>query len=562
MSAQEKISRIVLAEDDAKGACIKVVGVGGGGGNAITRMMEAGLHGVEFIAVNTDLQALKSNLAPVKIQIGGKLTKGLGAGANPDIGRQAAVDDTEKLADALEGADMVFIAAGLGGGTGTGAAPVVASITGQLGGGENNLLTVAVVTMPFRLEGKRRMDQALDGLARLRESVDSVIVIPNDRLRETVARQTPVSEAFRMADDVIRQAVQGISDIITIPGLVNLDFADVRAVMKNMGAAVMGTGIAEGDKRAIEAARRAIENPLLDDSSIEGARGIIVNITGGPDLSLDEASEATEYITRAADSEANVIYGIVIDDQMRDKVKVTVIATGFRRPALPVTPVDLSNYRFSDGTTAPNQAPAPPLASSPAVQAQAAGAAPRIRRPSTERRPRTPPPPGSSRTPPTWMCPLSCGNRATADTQQRRPALPPGFGPRRLPCPQIKTSGSPVSSPRSICGQKSRMDPCGWSLPIRISTTWGCRIWASREFTLTSTVFPRSCANAPFYPKKTSGVPCEPWPVSRPGRPCVTSTWLPSRWLSRTITFTSSRCSGWQASRSARRTAGGATRWF
>jgi cell division protein FtsZ len=376
MSAQEKISRIVLAEDEAKGATIKVVGVGGGGGNAITRMMEAGLHGVEFIAVNTDLQALKSNRAPVKIQIGGKLTKGLGAGANPDVGRQAAVDDTEKLADALEGADMVFIAAGLGGGTGTGAAPVVASITGQLGGGEeNNLLTVAVVTLPFKLEGKRRMDQALDGLAKLRESVDSVIVIPNDRLRETVARQTPVSEAFRMADDVVRHAVQGISDIITIPGLVNLDFADVKAVMKNMGAAIMGTGIAEGDKRAIEAARRAIENPLLDDSSIEGARGIIVNITGGPDLSLDEASEATEFITRAADPEANVIYGIVIDEQMRDKVKVTVIATGFRRASLPVTPVDLANYRFSDPVAQQPAAPAPSQAPAQAPQAPPAQAA-------------------------------------------------------------------------------------------------------------------------------------------------------------------------------------------
>ena len=375
MSAQEKISRIVLAEDEAKGACIKVVGVGGGGGNAITRMMEAGLHGVEFIAVNTDLQALKSNRAPVKIQIGGKLTKGLGAGANPDVGRQAAVEDTEKLVDALDGADMVFIAAGLGGGTGTGAAPVVASITSQLGGGESNLLTVAVVTLPFRLEGKRRMDQALEGLAKLRETVDSVIVIPNDRLRETVARQTPVSEAFRMADDVVRQAVQGISDIITIPGLVNLDFADVRAVMKNMGAAVMGTGIAEGDKRAIEAARRAIENPLLDDSSIEGARGVIVNITGGPDLSLDEASEATELITRAADPEANVIYGIVIDDQMRDKVKVTVIATGFqRRPALPVTPVDLSNYRFGEGVPSSQAASSAPPQVAPALPAQAAAA--------------------------------------------------------------------------------------------------------------------------------------------------------------------------------------------
>jgi cell division protein FtsZ len=360
MSAQEKISRIVLAEDEARGACIKVVGVGGGGGNAISRMMEAGLNGVEFIAVNTDLQALRANRAPVKIQIGGKITKGLGAGANPDIGREAAIEDTEKLVDALEGADMVFIAAGLGGGTGTGAAPVVASITSQLGGGDNsNLLTVAVVTLPFKLEGKKRLDQAMDGLMRLRESVDSVIVIPNDRLRETVARQTPISEAFRMADDVVRQAVQGISDIITIPGLVNLDFADVRAVMKSMGAAVMGTGIAEGENRAIEAARRAIENPLLDDSSIQGARGVIVNITGGPDMSLDEASEATEFITREADPEANVIYGIVIDEQMRDKVKVTVIATGFqRRATLPVTPTDLGNYRFG-GDAAPAAAPAP-----------------------------------------------------------------------------------------------------------------------------------------------------------------------------------------------------------
>lgn len=381
MSGTEKISRIVLAEDEARGACIKVVGVGGGGGNAISRMMESGLNGVEFIAVNTDLQALKSNRAPVKIQIGGKVTKGLGAGANPDIGRQAAIEDTEKLVDALEGADMVFITAGLGGGTGTGAAPVVASITSQLGGGEtNNLLTVAVVTLPFKLEGKRRLDQALEGLAKLRESVDSVIVIPNDRLRETVARQTPISEAFRMADDVVRQAVQGISDIITVPGLVNLDFADVRAVMKNMGAAVMGTGIAEGDKRAMEAARRAIENPLLDDSSIEGARGVIVNITGGPDMSLDEASEATEFITRAADPEANVIYGIVIDEQMRDKIKVTVIATGFqRRAALPVTPTDLANYRFADSTpaaAAPAQAPVAPSAPPAVLQAALPAAAP------------------------------------------------------------------------------------------------------------------------------------------------------------------------------------------
>ena len=283
----------------------------------------------------------------MKIQIGGKLTKGLGAGANPDVGRQAAVEDTEKICDALEGSDMVFITTGLGGGTGTGAAPVVASIAGQLGGDSGNVLTVAVVTLPFGLEGKRRMGQAMDGLAQLRECVDSVIAIPNDRLLQTVARNTPVSEAFRVADDVLRQAVQGISDIITVPGQINLDFADVRAVMKGMGQAVMGTGIGEGENRATEAAQRAVCNPLLEDSSIEGARGIIVNITGGPDLSLAEAAEATALITKVADPEANVIYGIVTDESMGDAVKVTVIATGFSRrdrARSPPTPVDLANY--------------------------------------------------------------------------------------------------------------------------------------------------------------------------------------------------------------------------
>ena len=338
--------RITFADDETRGAKIKVVGVGGGGGNAISRMIASGLQGIEFIAVNTDLQALRQNKAPVKIQIGGKLTKGLGAGANPEVGRQAAIEDTEKICDALEGADMVFITTGLGGGTGTGAAPVVASIASQLGGDSGSVLTVAVVTLPFALEGKRRMAQAMDGLAQLRECVDSVIAIPNDRLLQTVARNTPVSEAFRVADDVLRQAVQGISDIITIPGQINLDFADVRAVMKGMGQAVMGTGIGEGENRAVEAAQRAISNPLLEDSSIEGARGIIVNITGGSDLSLAEASEATSLITKVADAEANVIYGIVTDESMGDAVKVTVIATGFNKGARKVapTPVDLANY--------------------------------------------------------------------------------------------------------------------------------------------------------------------------------------------------------------------------
>ncbi len=339
-------SRITFADEEARGAHIKVVGVGGGGGNAVSRMIASGLQGVEFIAINTDLQALRSNRAPVKIQIGGKLTKGLGAGANPDVGRQAAVEDTEKICDALGGADMVFITGGLGGGTATGAAPVVASIAGQLAGDERGVLTVAVVTLPFSLEGKRRMAQAMEGLAQLRECVDSVIAIPNDRLLQTVARNTPVSEAFRVADDVLRQAVQGISDIITVPGQINLDFADVQAVMKGMGHAVMGTGLGEGDNRAVEAAQRAVSNPLLEDSSIEGARGIIVNITGGSDLSLAEASEATSLITKVADPEANVIYGIVTDDSMGQAVKVTVIATGFSRQVrkVPPTPVDLTNY--------------------------------------------------------------------------------------------------------------------------------------------------------------------------------------------------------------------------
>ena len=356
----DRPGRIQFADEEVHGARIKVVGVGGGGGNAVSRMIASGLQGIEFIAVNTDLQALRANRAPVKIQVGNKLTKGLGAGANPDVGRQAAIEDTEKICDALEGSDMVFITAGLGGGTGTGAAPVVASIASQLGGETGNVLSVAVVTLPFALEGKRRMAQALDGLGQLRESVDSVIAIPNDRLLTSVARNTPVTEAFRVADDVLRQAVQGISDIITVPGQINLDFADVRAVMKGMGQAVMGTGVGQGENRAAEAAQRAISNPLLEDSSIEGAKGIIVNITGGSDLSLSEASEATALITKVADPDANVIYGIVTDESMGNAVKVTVIATGFSkgpRKAAP-TPVDLANYMTTPQTQAAAQAAA------------------------------------------------------------------------------------------------------------------------------------------------------------------------------------------------------------
>jgi cell division protein FtsZ len=342
----DRPGRIQFADDEVYGAHIKVVGVGGGGGNAVSRMIASGLQGIEFIAVNTDLQALRANRAPLKVQVGAKLTKGLGAGADPEIGRQAAVEDTEKICDALEGADMVFITAGLGGGTGTGAAPVVASIASQLGGEEEGVLTVAVVTLPFSLEGKHRMTQAMDGLVQLRESVDSVIAIPNDRLLQSVARNTPVTEAFRVADDVLRQAVQGISDIITVPGQINLDFADVRAVMKGMGQAVMGTGVGQGENRAVEAAQRAISNPLLEDTSIEGAKGVIVNITGGADLSLAEAAEATALITKVADQGCNVIYGIVTDEAMGNAVKVTVIATGFHRGPRKAasTPVDLVNY--------------------------------------------------------------------------------------------------------------------------------------------------------------------------------------------------------------------------
>src|SRR5262245_50325800 len=345
MSQSNEGPRIAFADDETRGAHIKVVGVGGGGGNALSRMIASGVQGVEFIAVNSDLQALRANRAPVKIQIGGKLTKGLGAGSNPDVGRQAAVEDTEKICDALEGADMVFITTGLGGGTGTGAAPVVASIASQLGGDSGSVLSIAVVTLPFSLEGKRRMQQAMEGLAQLRDCVDSVIAIPNDRLLQTVARNTPVSEAFRVADDVLRQAVQGISDIITVPGQINLDFADVRTVMKGMGHAVMGTGIGEGENRAVDAAQRAISNPLLEDTSIEGARGIIVNITGGPDLSLAEASDATALITKAADAEANVIYGIVTDGQLGQAVAGHVMAHGYHRQRkVSSTPVDIGNY--------------------------------------------------------------------------------------------------------------------------------------------------------------------------------------------------------------------------
>lgn len=330
------------------GACIKVIGVGGGGGNAVNRMIEARVEGVEFLVANTDLQVLGRSQSPIKLQIGAKLTKGLGAGANPDIGRQAAIDDTEKIIEVLEGADMVFITAGLGGGTGTGAAPIVASLATELGA-----LTVAVVTKPFAFEGRRRMLQAERGLAELRECVDTVITIPNERLLHTVERNTSLQDAFRVADDVLRQAVQGISDLITVPGLINLDFADVKTIMQGMGIALMGTGSSQGENRAVEATQRAIASPLLEEASIEGAKGILVNITGGPDLTLHEVNEASTIIREAADDEANIIFGAVIDERMADNMKITVIATGFDR-MVGTQPVPTRSYSIPS-TTAINQ---------------------------------------------------------------------------------------------------------------------------------------------------------------------------------------------------------------
>jgi cell division protein FtsZ len=337
--------RLKLEAPSRAGARIKVVGIGGGGSNAVNRMVQAGLDGVEFIVANTDLQALQQSAAPVKIQIGAKLTKGLGAGADPNVGRQAALEDTDKLIETLDGADMVFVTTGLGGGTGTGAAPVIASLATELGA-----LTIAVVTKPFRFEGRRRMDQAERGLQELRGAVDTVITIPNERLLATIDRRTPLPEAFAVADDVLRQAIQGISDLILVPGLINLDFADVKTIMSGMGLAIMGTGLGEGDDRAVVAAREAISSPLLEDASVNGARGVIINVTGGPDISLTEVSEASLIIQEAAHEEANIIFGAVVDPSMTGRVKITVIATGFDRsspnPALSSlpTPVDLANY--------------------------------------------------------------------------------------------------------------------------------------------------------------------------------------------------------------------------
>jgi len=305
-------------------ANIKVVGIGGGGGNAITRMMMAGLKGVEFIAANTDVQALESNTAPSKLQLGTNLTRGLGAGANPEIGRQAALEDTDRIVAALEGADMVFVTGGLGGGTATGAAPVIARLANELGA-----LTVAVMTKPFSFEGRRRMMQADLGLKELQEAVDTLIAVPNDRLLATVPPETPLIDAFRHADQVLHQGVQGIADLIIVPGLINLDFADVRTVMSGMGMAIMGTAMRDGEKRAAEAAHAAIHSPLLEDTTIDGARGVLINVSGGPSMTLHEVNEASTIIHAAADEDANILFGAVIDEALEGTIKVTVIATGF-----------------------------------------------------------------------------------------------------------------------------------------------------------------------------------------------------------------------------------------
>jgi cell division protein FtsZ len=335
MTAEDRTALTFTFGDEppSSGARIKVVGIGGSGGNAVNHMIDARIEGVEFLVANTDLQALKRSHAPVKLQLGAKLTRGLGAGANPEIGREAALEDTEKIIEALEGADMVFVTVGLGGGTGTGAAPIIASLAAEL-----DALTVAVVTKPFPFEGRHRMRQAEAGLEELRSVVDTLITIPNEKLLHAANRNMSLGDAFLMADEVLRQAVQGISDLITIPGFINVDFADVRTVMKGMGIALMGTGQATGEHRALEATQRAISSPLLEEASINGARGVLVNITGGTDLTLFEVDEAMRVIHDAVDPDANIIFGTVPADGMANAMKMTVIATGFPPDSLGALP--------------------------------------------------------------------------------------------------------------------------------------------------------------------------------------------------------------------------------
>ncbi len=318
--------KIYLDEPQITGARIKVIGVGGGGGNAVNHMIEAGIQGVEFIVANTDVQALNNSKAPIKIQLGSELTRGLGAGADPSVGRQAAIEDTEKIMDVLDGADMVFVTTGLGGGTGTGAAPVIAALAIEL-----EALTVAIVTKPFAVEGKKRMRQAEEGLAEMRGCVDTIITIPNSKLKD-VQEKISIIDAFHRADDILLQAVQGISDLITVSGIINLDFADIKSVMQGMGVALMGIGHGTGDGASIKAMKAAIESKLLEENSIKGARGALINITGSKNMPLDEIEEAISLINEEADEDANIIFGTVFDESMENEVKVTVIATGFDVP--------------------------------------------------------------------------------------------------------------------------------------------------------------------------------------------------------------------------------------
>jgi cell division protein FtsZ len=355
--------RVDFSDDLRRGAKIKVIGVGGGGGNAVNRMIDAKLEGVEFSVANTDLQALSASHAPVKIQLGAKLTKGLGAGANPEIGRRAALEDTEKIVEVLSGADMVFITAGLGGGTGTGGAPIVAGLAREL-----DALTVAVVTKPFAFEGKRRMMQAELGLAELGAAVDTVICIPNERLMQFVDKGTSFFEAFRIADDILRQGVQGISDIITITGIINRDFADIKTIMHGMGYAVMGTATASGENRAVDATNRAIASPLLEDASINGAQGILLNITGSSKLTLHEVHAASTIVQRAASENANIIFGAVHDEAMGHEVKVTVIATGIKNEKMSAAASALATAREAQQTPQDGAAATPPPVQAPDVR--------------------------------------------------------------------------------------------------------------------------------------------------------------------------------------------------
>lgn len=345
--------------DDAL-AVIKVIGVGGGGNNAVNRMIEHGVQGVEFIAVNTDAQALKLSSAELTLQIGGKSTRGLGAGANPEVGKKAAEESKEQIEEALAGADMVFVTAGMGGGTGTGAAPVIAQIARDLGA-----LTVGVVTRPFTFEGRKRQSQALAGTEAMKAAVDTLIVIPNDRLLEIVDKSTPMLEAFREADNVLRQGVQGISDLIAVPGLINLDFADVKTIMSNKGSALMGIGIASGETRAVEAAKKAISSPLLE-TSITGAKGVLMNITGGSNLSLFEVQEAADIVSTATDEEVNMIFGSVINEDLKDEIVVTVIATDFNEDSSSMDP----RQQLSGLNSAPRQQAAPVQQNAPQQHVQ------------------------------------------------------------------------------------------------------------------------------------------------------------------------------------------------